>query len=293
MMTLRERIVEEIARTVGPGEAAEANICLGLLIRYFADRSQGFLEATSEQLSEFLRARGNADTTIARRLSTCRRIFAVLLTWGLIDGNAAMQVRRPAIRDKITDFAVSPGAVDRLIEMQQDFVTRVHAALLRTESLILALIHLVAGGSFLSEVGGLSAGDLCDDRIIVGRDTPDERAIWLSFEAISAIGAAVRASGRSPLSPHSPLLVTRGGHIVDTKMAWRLVNRAIGRAGLTGTLTPAKIHRAAVKSVLNHGLGWRAACQPCGYRQIPRVYSRPSIAELEQAIARNHPFETV
>jgi site-specific recombinase XerD len=292
MMTLREKIVDEIARLVSPGEAVVADICLGLLIAFFVGGSLSFVEATSEQLAEFLHARGNAETTIVRRLSTLRRIFAVLLAWGLIERNPAMDVQRPAVGDKPTDFAVSPAAVDRLIEMQRHFITGVQAALLHTELLILALIHLVAAGAFLSEIGSLVGGDLRDNRIFVGSGTPDVRAIWLPSEAIDAIGAAVRAAGRSPLAPSALLLVTRRGLVVDTKMAWPLLQKAIVRSGLKGKLTPAKLHRAAAKGLVDHGLGSEAACQPCGYRRIPLIGNRPSIDAMEHAIARNHPLES-
>jgi site-specific recombinase XerD len=293
MMTLREKIVEEIARTVSPGEAVEADICLRLLIVHCASLSLDFMEATGEQLSQFLHARGNADTTIARRLSTLRKIFDVLSSWRLIEANPAMDVRRPPVGNKKVDFAVSSAAVDRLIELQQDFVDRVRAPLMHTETLILALIHLVAAGAFLSEIGGVVVEDLRDDRMVVGRDTLDVRTIWLSPQAIVAIDAAVRASGRPTLAPRDPLLMTKGRHMVDTKMAWLLLKRAIVRFGLKEAgLTPAKIHRSAAKGLVNNGLGWGAACQPCGYRRIPLTEGRPSIDALEQAIARNHPLES-
>ena len=69
---------------------------------------------------------------------------------------------------------------------------------------------------------------------------------------------------------------------------------AIVRAGLDGLgLTPAKIHRAAAKGLLERGFGWNAARNPSAYRRIPKTDYAPSLDEMEQAIARCHPLEFV
>jgi hypothetical protein len=112
-MTLRKKIVDHIARTISPREAYDANTVLGLLLVYFAGCADGFVRATSEQLAEFLHSRGNAETTVARRLSTSRLIFAVLVEWSLIESNPAMDVDRPAVGDKAPDFEVSGTVVAR------------------------------------------------------------------------------------------------------------------------------------------------------------------------------------
>jgi site-specific recombinase XerD len=291
-MTLRERIVDHIARTVSPGEAVEANILLGLLIAYFADCADGFLRATSEQLSEFLRSRNNAATTVAPRLSTLRLIFAVLVESGLIGSNPATDADRPAVGDKAPDFNVSSSVIGALIATQEAVVERVRGLMIHTERLILAVIHLVAAGVFLAEIEGMVARDLNSDRVVAGRGTPRERPVWLSPEAIGAINVAVHAARQLPPAPDSPLFVTKRGSTVGTKLAWTFLKRAVARAGLEDTgLTPAKIHRAAAKALIEQGLGWGAARNPSSYRRIPRIESRPSFDEMEQAIKRNHPLE--
>jgi site-specific recombinase XerD len=291
-MTLRERVVNHIARTVSAGEAREANILLGLLIASFAGCANGFLEATTMQLSEFLCSRYNAATTIARRLSTMRLIFAVLVEWRVIESNPATDVDRPDIVDKSTDFNISVAVIESLVASQQALVEDVRGLMIHTERMILALIHLVAAGVFLAEIAGLVVRDLHADRIVAGRGGPRERPVRLSVEAVRAINTAVHAARQLPPAPDSSLFVTKRGFTVHTKMACEFVKRAIARAGLQGTgLTPAKLHRAAAKALIDQGYGWSAARNPSAYRRIPRTESRPTIDEMERAIKRDHPLE--
>jgi site-specific recombinase XerD len=294
-MTLRKRIVDHIARTVSVGEACEANILLGLLIASFAGCAGGFLEATTVQLSEFLHSRYKAATTIARRLSTMRLIFAALLEWGLIKNDPATALERPLIVDKATDFSVSSADVERLVASQESFVKCFDGLIddvAHQERVVLAMMHLVASGAFLSEIGGLTLRDFRAHTVVVGRGSGRERCIWPSDAALGAISAAAHAARPLPPAPDSPLLVlTRR---LNTSTGWNLLQRAIVRADMAKTgLTPAKIHRAAAKALIERGFGWNEARNPSGYRLIPRVGKTPSVEEMEREIARCHPLEFV
>jgi site-specific recombinase XerD len=293
-MTLRKKIVDHIARTVSKREAYDSNTVLGLLLTYFPGCTDGYLRATSEQLAKFLHSRGYVETSVARRLSTLRLIFAVLVEWSLIESNPAMDVDRPAVGDKAPDFEVSGIVVASLVSYQRALVESVRGLMIHTERLILALIHLVAAGVFLAEVKGLIVRDLHSDRIVTGRGGPRERPVWLSVEAVRAINAVVHAARPLPPSPDAPLFVTKRGTALDTDIAWQFLQRAIVRAGLEGTgLTPAKIHRSAATALIEKGFGWNEARNPSGYRRIPRTKIRPSVDEMECAIARCHPLEFV
>ncbi|APG12039.1 hypothetical protein BKD09_27250 [Bradyrhizobium japonicum] len=291
-MTLSEKIVGHIERTVSAWEAFHAEVILRLLSAHFATCTGGFLHATGEQLATFLRLRGNADTTFARRLSTLKLIFATLVEWRMIESNPAMDVVRPAIGDKAPDFNVSLAAIERVISHQTSLVERYRGPKIHTEWLILALCHLLAAGVFLVEVEGLIVRDLHTDHVLAGRGGPRERPVFLSAEAAGAIGAAVHSGRQLPPAPEAPLLVTKRGNAPDVRGVWKYVQRSINRAGLNEPgLTPAKLHRGAAKVILDNGFGWEAARFPSAYRRIPLSASRPSIDEMEQAIKRNHPFE--
>lgn len=107
-MTIRQRIVDHIARTISAGEAREANILLGLLIANFAG-IDGFLDATTAQLGGFLSARYHSAATFARRLSTMRLIYTTLIMWRMLEFNPATDIRRPTVVVHATDFDVSGG----------------------------------------------------------------------------------------------------------------------------------------------------------------------------------------
>lgn len=293
-MTLRKSIVDHIARTINPRAACDANTVLGLLLAYFPASADGFVTATSEQLDVFLHSRGNVETTVARRLSTLRLIFAVLVEWSLIERNPAMDVDRPTVGDKAPDFNVSGNVVADLISHQRALVEGFRGLMIHTERLILALIHLVAAGVFLAEVEALVVRDFYADRIVAGRGGPRERPVWLSIEAVRTINAVIHAAPPLPPAPSAPLFATKRGTAVDTNMAWQLLQRAIARAGLKHTgLTPAKIHRAAAMALIEQGFGWNVARNPSGYRRIPKTGIRPSLDDLERAITRCHPLEFV
>lgn len=291
-MTLSEKIVDHVEKTVSAWEAFHADVILRLLSAHFATCMGGFLHATGEQLATFLRLRGNADTTFARRLSTLKLIYATLVEWRMIESNPAMDVVRPAIGDKAPDFNVSLAAIERVISHQTGLVQRYHGPKIHTERLILALSHLLAAGVFLVEVEGLIVGDLRSDHVLAGRGCPRERRVFLSGEATDAIRPAVHSGRPLPPAPAAPLLVTKRGNAPDLRGVWKYVQRAIDRAGLNEPgLTPAKLHRGAAKVVLDNGFGWEAARCPSAYRRIPLLATRPSVDQMEQAIKRNHPFE--
>ncbi|MDA9396249.1 hypothetical protein WN73_37665 [Bradyrhizobium sp. CCBAU 45394] len=294
-MNWRERIVEHIRSMIGAGEAREANIVLGLLIGYFAGNIAALLGATSEQLSEFLYARYRAHTTIARRLNTLRLIYSILVEWKIIGENPAIDVERPTIVDKQTDFDVSLEDVERLLAFQESVVHHCElraSATAHRERATLATLQLVAGGALIAELEGLTVRDLSGGCIIVGRHTPRERPIWPSDQALKTIRAAAHSSRPLPPAPEAPLFLIGYGTRPNTKTAWGLLQRAVLRAGLEGRgLTPAKLHRAAAKSLLEKGLGWDAARQPSSYLRIPRTKYVPSLEEMEQTVMRCHPLE--
>jgi site-specific recombinase XerD len=291
-MTLNEKIVDQIERSVSAREAFQAEIIVRLLSLYFAACVDGFLRATGKQLSAFLHSQGYTDTTFTRKLSTLRRIFGVLVEWQMIEHNPAMDVERPAIGYKAPDFNVSLSAIERVIARQTELVESYRGPKIHTERLILALSHLLAGGIFLVEVEGLRIRDLQPDFVLAGQAGSRERPVYLSAEAMRAVSAAAHSGRQLPPSPDAPLLITKRGYTLEVGMVWNFVQRAIDRASLSGAgLTPAKMHRGAAKAVLEKGLGWEVARRPSAYRRIPVVADRPSIDEMELAIKRNHPLE--
>jgi site-specific recombinase XerD len=289
-MTLNEKIVDQIEKRVSTWEAYHAKIILGLLSVYFVG-ADSFVRATGEQLSRFLISRDNASTTFARRLSTLKRIFGVLVEWKMIERNPAKDIRRPDIGDKAPDFDISLCAVERVIAHQTELAQSTLGRWTHTERLILALTHLLAAGVFLVEIEDLTVRDLILNHILVGRGGARERPIFLSAEAIHGVNLAAYSSRQLPLAPDAPLLLTTLGNSPDVRSVWKYVQRAIDRANLhEAALTPAKLHRAAARAVLDKGLGWDAGRRPSAYRLIPRTKSCPTTDELELAIAR-HPLE--
>jgi site-specific recombinase XerD len=266
-MTLNEKIVDHIRKTVSAWEAFHAEILLGLLSAYFATSVDGFVRATGEQLSTFLHSRGNAETTFARRLSTLKRIFGALVEWQMIGRNPAMHVERPAIGNKAPDFNVSLGSVERLIARQTGLVESCGGPMIHTERLVLALTHLLAAGVFLVEIEGLVVRNLHSECVLAVSGGSRKRPVFLSAEATCAVNAAVHSGRQLPPAPDAPLLVTKRGNTTDVRSVWHYVQRAIIRAGLDESgLTPAKLHRSAAKVVLDAGFGWKSARHPSSYR---------------------------
>ncbi|UPJ55291.1 hypothetical protein [Bradyrhizobium sp. 192] len=292
-MTIRQRIVDHIARTISAGEAREANILLGLLIANFAG-IDGFLDATTAQLGGFLSARYHSAATFARRLSTMRLIYTTLIMWRMLEFNPATDIRRPTVVVHATDFDVSPADVQRLIEAQETVVRCGNASdyyWAHQQRVVLASMYLVASGVLLSELEDLKMRDLGCGILKVGCGTLRERVIWPSNAALEAIGNAAHSTRILPPVPGAPLFVQPHGALLNTKLVSKWFRRAIERADIPG-LTPAKIHRSAAKGVLENGLGWDVARNPSGYRRIPKMSDVPSLTDMERAIAR-HPLESV
>ena len=293
-MTLREKIVEHIAQTIGAGEAREASILLGLLITAFAG-ARGVLQATSTQLADFLNLRYRSAGTIARRLSTMRLIYAALLEWGMIGSNPATNVERPSVATKPTDFDIPSADIERLLAVQDAHVKGLGdrcKSIAHNERVVLAALHLVASGALLAELEGLVVRDLLALTVMVGRGTARERAIWLSDQARAAIAAAAHGPRSLPPAPDAPLLIRALGARLDTKLIWRCLKDVIVRAGMAGKLTPAGIHRAAANALLERGHDWSAARKPSGYVEMPRRLKMPTLDEMERALARCHPLES-
>jgi site-specific recombinase XerD len=290
-MNLRERIVDHILRTVSAGEAREAKIVLGLLIVVFAN----FLEATSSQLACFLQSRYRTASTIARRLSTIRLIYATLLDWELIESNPAKDIEQPSISTSTTDFNIPSADIERILLEQEAYAKKLDGAdiqIAHDERVGLAALHLVASGVFIVELEALTVRDLLADAVFVGRGTPREREIWLSDRAVAAIFEAAHEARSLPPAPDEALLIKARGTKLDTKTAWKALNDMIVRTdGGNLNLTPAQIHRAAANALLERGYDWNSARNPSGYRQIPHKYRVPSLDEMERALAR-HPLES-
>lgn len=225
-----------------------------------ADALYGWLDS--------LRNAGQAETTIARRLSAARGFFAHLIAEGRLRRDPSAQIPSPRLARRLPD-SLAVRDVDALLEApSKDH--RIAAWRRQRDRALLEVLY--AAGARISEAIGLTTDGL-DPTLRVLRLTGkggktrlvpcNERAraaleAWLSEGRKGLAGAASR----------SEVFLSRSGQPLDRSNAWRVVRRAARLAGLRAHVSPHSLRHAFATHLIEGGADLRSVQEMLGHASI-------------------------
>jgi len=259
--------------------------------KWLEQRESSLLAARRTDVEAFLAAqfRANAKaTSIARRLSSLRRFYALQLQQGTLRADPTLRVKAPKLPRRLPKN-LSEAKVEALLAAPDTETTLG----LRDRAM---LETLYATGLRVSELVGLSLAQVSLDMGVVrvlGKGSK-ERLVPLGEEAIAWIKrylAAARASLLGTAKSKALFVTARGGPL--TRQAfWALLKRLGAKAGIPGaSLSPHVLRHAFATHLLNHGADLRVVQLLLGHADITTttIYTHVARERLKKLHAEHHP----
>jgi integrase/recombinase XerD len=238
-------------------------------------------------LADQFRAKAKA-TSIARRLSSLRRFYALQMQQATVRSDPTARVRAPKLPRRLPKN-LSEDQVETLLDAPD-----VETALgLRDRAM---LETLYATGLRVSELTGLKIAQVSLDMgvvRVVGKGSK-ERLVPLGEEAIAWIKRYL-ATTRAELSGKSrsdAIFVTARGGPLTRQAFWALLKRYAVKAGIpSASLSPHVLRHAFATHLLNHGADLRVVQLLLGHADITTttIYTHVARERLKELHARHHP----
>ena len=264
--------------------------------RWLIKHGLTMMSVATDDLIDFVaeqRASTAATTSVARRLAAVRMLHRYLAT---------EQVRPDDPTARLDGVRVPSGIPKPLSEAQ---VTSLLDAVIgngpleRRDRALLELLY--ATGARISEVVGLSVGDIDFDQSLVrlfGKGSK-ERIVPFGSAAGAALDDWFSPSGRAALVPdrwnrrddaEAVFLNQRGGRL-SRQGAWLVIHKYGDRAGIRDHLSPHVLRHSCATHLLDHGADLRIVQEMLGHASISttQVYTRVSQERLWEVYRSAHP----
>jgi integrase/recombinase XerD len=254
-------------------------------------RGTSLLAAQRTDVEEFLadqfRAKAKA-TSVARRLSSLRRFYALQLLQGALRADPTLRVRAPKLPRRLPKN-VSEAQVEALLAAPDTETTLG----LRDRAM---LETLYATGLRVSELVGLSMAQVSLDMGVVrvlGKGSK-ERLVPLGEESIVWLKRYL-AAGRPTLvggGKSAAVFVTARRGPLTRQAFWALLKRLAAKAGIpAASLSPHVLRHAFATHLLNHGADLRVVQLLLGHADITTttIYTHVARERLKKLHAQHHP----
>ncbi|MDD3154819.1 MAG: tyrosine recombinase XerC [Victivallaceae bacterium] len=246
--------------------------------------------------------RGDAKSSIARKLSAMRSFLRYLLREKIISGNPLQGFLAPK-RDKNLPVVMSVPEIDRLINAVASFWEKAvnqpkvdpgdaEFAAARDAAMI-ELIY--SGGLRISEALLLNFGDvdiLSGTMRIRGKGKKERMGILggAAQRAFRKYRKAALGHGASDAA-HSPVFVNRFNERLTCRSFQRNLKNYLDEAGLPPDLTPHKLRHSFATHMLSAGADLRSIQEMLGHENLSttQIYTHVSIERLKDAYRKAHP----
>ena len=238
-------------------------------------------------LAEQFRARAKA-TSIARRLSSLRRFYALQLLQGTLRADPTLRVRAPKLPRRLPKN-LSEAQVEALLAAPDPETTLG----LRDRAM---LETLYATGLRVSELVGLTLAQVSLDMGVVrvlGKGSK-ERLVPLGEESIVWLKRYL-ATGRPSLvgqGKSTAIFVTARRGPLTRQAFWVLLKRLGAKAGIpAASISPHVLRHAFATHLLNHGADLRVVQLLLGHADITTttIYTHVARERLKKLHAQHHP----
>lgn len=232
-----------------------------------------------------LEERGYARTSMRRKASAARGLFALLARRGLVTADPAVRLATPRAERRLPRV-LKPAQVAALLRAP-DPASPIG---LRDRAL---LELLYASGARVSEAVGLDldALDLEAGTARLHGKRDRTRIVPLGLPALGALQRWLE-EGRPELHPEpsGPLFTNRRRQRMSARDAWSAVDRAARSAGL-GKVTPHTLRHSYATHLLEGGADLRSVQELLGHTQLAttQLYTHVTRAHLRKAYEQAHP----
>ena len=267
--------------------------------RWLAGRALDPLTVGLDDLRDLVaerRASGSATSSVARQIAAIRMLHRYLAT----------EQHRPDDPTARLDGVKVPSGIPKPLTEAE--VTSLLDSVLgndpaaRRDRALLELLY--ATGARISEVVGLSIGDIDFDQSLVrlyGKGSK-ERIVPFGSSAALALDEWFSPSGRAGMVPtrwqrrgdaEAVFLNRRGGRL-SRQGAWLVIKKYGQRAGVADRLSPHVLRHSCATHLLDHGADLRIVQEMLGHASISttQVYTKVSQERLWEVYRSAHPRAT-
>lgn len=256
--------------------------------RWLAARRRGLLEADAGEILAFLGSGATGSVrTLARRLSSLRRLYQHLVREGRISADPTAQVDAPRLGRSLPK-AVTEQEVELLLTAP-DVAT---PAGVRDRAM---LELLYATGLRVSELVGLRLEqvNLRQGVVRVLGKGGKERLVPLGEAAVVWMDRYLREArpGMFRGRPDATVFPGTRGRPLTRQAFWHLLRRHARRAGIAKPVSPHVIRHAFATHLLNHGADLRVVQMLLGHSDISttQIYTHVARERLKRLHAQHHP----
>jgi integrase/recombinase XerD len=267
---------------------------------WLGEEGAGVLDVSHHQLVEFVQQRKSshaATSSIARQLAAIRMLHRYLAIEGLRPDDPAADLEGVKVPSGIPK-PLSEAQVTSLLDAVVG-----HEPIDHRDRALLELLY--ATGARISEVTGLSIGDLDLERRLVrlyGKGSK-ERIVPFGSSAEGALVDWFSPRGRARLVPdrwqrrsdaEAVFLNLRGSRLTR-QAAWLVVKKYGHRAGVSDALSPHVLRHSCATHLLDHGADLRVVQEMLGHVSISttQVYTQVSQERLWDVYRSAHPRATL
>ena len=234
-----------------------------------------------------LHRKGDARTTIARKLSATRAFYRYLVREGVVTSNPAQHVSTPRLDQKLPT-RLEEAEVSRLLEAPD-----VETPLGRRDQALLELLY--ASGVRVGELVQLDRAD-CDfaQRLlrVLGKGSK-ERIVPFGEAAADALDAYLvdrRELVRRGAGTDALFLNARGGRLTARSVR-RLLQRYLREAALRSQVSPHSLRHAFATHLLERGADLRSIQELLGHASLATTqkYTHVSMNKLLEVYEKAHP----
>jgi integrase/recombinase XerD len=225
--------------------------------------------------------------TVARRLSSLRRLYEYLVREGQMEYDPTAGIESPRLGRPLP-LSMTEAEVEALLEAP-DTDTSIG---LRNRAM---LEVLYATGLRVSELVGLTLQqvNLRQGVVRVTGKGNKERLVPLGEEAVAWLERFL-SQGRPEFfkgSPNDTLFPTKRGSAMTRQAFWYVIKRYAPVAGIKKTLSPHILRHAFATHLLNHGADLRVVQMLLGHSDISttQIYTHIARERLKDLHAKHHP----
>lgn len=239
---------------------------------------------TPTLLESFLRSRGGASTTRARKLTVLRQFFQFCVDRKFIETNPTELLESPIRRKKLPK-ALRTSETSALLDQEASFS---HSPL--RDQAMLELVY--AAGLRASEAIGLNIPDLAMDEHcarIRGKGNK-ERLVLFGESAARAIYSYMK-NERTCTDPAQPLFTNAQGKRLTTRTLQNIIKRWAKHAGIAPEASPHTLRHSFATHLLDGGADLKTVQQLLGHESLAttQIYTHISIDRLKDAVHHAHP----
>ncbi len=229
----------------------------------------------------FLKDRGYASSTVARKVAAVKSFCGYLHERGLMPGNPAKELESPKVK-KSLPRSIRPDEIDKLLAAPQGDVAKD----LRDKAL---LEMLYATGMRVTELVSLDVDDVDAHAksVVCGSGGGRRRVVPIYDGALHALVRYLE-EGRPKFvadPAEQALFLNHRGQRLTRQGLWLIIKHYVKQVGIRASVTPHTLRHSFATHLLNSGAGLREVQERLGHAnlsttQVYRQVSADSAAEL-------------